>query len=270
MTDFDSIVVGGGAAGLTAAMVLVRARRTVLLIDSGAQNNLRTTHAGGVFLHDGEAPSALYARALEQLRVYPTFTLLRGTVEGIEAVDGGFRVDSGQTARTIVLAQGVQFIPSEIPGLDALWGTKVVNCPFCDGYESRAMRVLGVGDEGWLAHMGGMLPTWIDDLSWSDSAEIDRVEDVADGVRVTYKDGRVDVFDRLFAQQTWTQRAALADSLGCERSPEDALVVDGMGQTTVPGVFAAGDQTGGPMQVNLAVGSGHLAGIGAIGALIAG
>jgi len=164
----------------------------------------------------------------------------------------------------------VQFIPSEIPGLDALWGTKVVNCPFCDGYESRAMRVLGVGDEGWLGHMGGMLPTWIDDLSWSDSAEIDRVEDVADGVRVTYKDGRVDVFDRLFAQQTWTQRAALADSLGCERSPEDALVVDGFGQTTVPGVFAAGDQTGGSMQVNLAVGSGHLAGIGAIGALIAG
>src|SRR6185312_17417403 len=199
MTDFDSIVVGGGAAGLTAAMVLVRARRTVLLIDSGAQNNLRTTHAGGVFLHDGEAPSALYARALEQLRVYPTFTLLRGTVEGIEAVDGGFRVDSGQTARTIVLAQGVQFIPSEIPGLDALWGTKVVNCPFCDGYESRAMRVLGIGDDAWLGHMGGLLPNWVDDLSWSNSSEVAGVEDVDDGIAVHFTDGRFEVFERMFA-----------------------------------------------------------------------
>src|SRR6185312_17007471 len=137
-----------------------------------------------------------------QLREYPTFTLLRDTVDSVDriaenaasgdAAHPTFRIGTGHTARTIVLAQGVQFIPSEIPGVDALWGTKVVNCPFCDGYESRDMRVLGVGDESWLGHMGGMLPNWIDDLSWSDSAEIDRVEDVADGVRVTYKDGRVD------------------------------------------------------------------------------
>jgi thioredoxin reductase len=270
MTDFDSIIVGGGAAGLAAAMVLVRGRRSVLLIDSGAQNNLRTTHSGGVFLHDGEAPSALYARALEQLRDYPTFTLLRDCVESIEPVDGGFRVNSGQTARTLVLAQGVQFIPSEIPGVDALWGTKIVNCPFCDGYESRNLRVLGVGNEDWLGHMGGLLPNWVDDLSWSASADLESVEDVVDGIRVNYKDGRSETFERMFAQQVWTQRADLVDALRCDRTPEGSLVLDGFGQTTVHGVFAAGDQTGGPMQVNLAVGSGHLAGIGAIGALIAG
>ncbi|WP_349897492.1 NAD(P)/FAD-dependent oxidoreductase [Parafrigoribacterium soli] len=269
MTDYDSIIVGGGAAGLAAAMVLVRGRRSVLLFDSGQQNNLRTTHSGGVFLHDGEAPSALYAGALEQLREYPTFSLLRATVESIERADGGFRVNSDQTARTIVLAQGVQFIPSEIPGVDALWGSKIVNCPFCDGYESRNMRVLGVGNEDWLAHMGGLLPNWVDDLSWSASADLESVEDVANGILVRYRDGRSETFERMFVQQAWTQRAGLADALGCDRTAEGTLVLDGFGQTTVPGIFAAGDQTGGPMQVNLAVGSGHLAGIGAINALVA-
>jgi thioredoxin reductase len=273
MTDYDSIIVGGGAAGLAAAMVLVRGRRSVLLVDSGEQNNLRTTHAGGVFLHDGEAPSALYARALQQLREYPTFTLLRDTVDSIEQLDGvgsaegAFRVSSGQTAQTIVLAQGVKFIPSEVPGVDALWGTKIVHCPFCDGYESRAMRVLAMGDDDWLSHMRGLLPHWVDDLSWSNSADIHSVEDVEDGIGVRFTDGHSEVFERMFAQQTWTQRTQLADPLGCERTPEGALVVDGFGQTTVPGVFAAGDQSGGAMQVNLAVGSGHLAGVGAVVAL---
>jgi thioredoxin reductase len=281
MTDYDSIIVGGGAAGLAAAMVLVRGRRSVLLVDSGQQNNLRTTHSGGVFLHDGEAPSTLYARALEQLREYPTFTLLRDTVDSVEriaenaasgdAAHPTFRIGSGQTARTIVLAQGVQFIPSEIPGVDALWGTKVVNCPFCDGYESRNMRVLGIGDDAWLGHMGGLLPNWVDDLSWSNSSEVAGVEDVDDGIAVHFTDGRFEVFERMFAQQTWTQRTQLTDPLGCERTPEGGLALDPFSQTTVPGVFVAGDQTGGgAMQVNLAVGSGHLAGIGALSTLAMG
>ena len=274
--DFDSIVIGGGAAGLAASMVLARARRRVLLIDAGAQNNLRTTHAGGVFLHDGEAPSALYARALEQLAAYPTFERRQATVTSAEAVDGGFRIVSSAegsppemlTARTIVLAQGVQFAPSTIPGADALWGTSVVNCPFCDGYESRDLHVLVAGTSDYLTHMAAMLPAWVDDLSYSESTEIAEMKPGVDGLEVSFTDGRSETFGRAFVQQEWTQRTELADALGCARRDDGLLQLDGYGQTTVAGVFAAGDQSANAMQVNLAVGSGHAAGTGAVFALV--
>jgi thioredoxin reductase len=276
-TDFDSIVIGGGAAGLAASMVLARARRRVLTIDAGAQNNLRTTHAGGVFLHDGEAPAALYARALEQLSRYPTFERRQATVTAAEVIDGGFRVVSGaecspsetHTAKTIVLAQGVQFSPSTIPGADALWGTSVVNCPFCDGYESRDLHVLVAGTSDYLAHMSAMLPAWVDDLSYRETAEIAGMAQGAGGLEVTFADGRTETFGRAFVQQEWTQRTELADALGCARRGDGLLELDGFGQTSVAGVFAAGDQSANAMQVNLAVGSGHAAGTGAVFALVA-
>ncbi|MHC5797337.1 NAD(P)/FAD-dependent oxidoreductase [Lacisediminihabitans sp. FW035] len=276
--DFDSIVIGGGAAGLAASMVLARARRRVLLIDAGAQNNLRTTHAGGVFLHDGEAPAALYARALEQLGRYPTFERRQATVASTEIIDGGFRVISqaegaqaeGLTAKTIVLAQGVQFSPSTIPGADALWGTSVVNCPFCDGYESRDLRVLVAGTSDYLAHMSAMLPAWVDDLSYAEDTEIARMMHAGDGLAVTFTDGRSELFGRAFVQQEWAQRTELADALGCARRDDGLLELEGFGQTSVAGVFAAGDQSANAMQVNLAVGSGHAAGTGAVFALVVG
>jgi len=265
MTDFDydAIVVGGGAAGLAATMVLARARRRVLLVDAAQQNNLRTTHAGGVFLHDGEAPTALYARGREQLAAYPTVEFRAGVVEDVEAIEGGVRVGDLRT-RTLVLAQGVQFAPSPIPGADELWGTSVVNCPFCDGYESRGVRVLVAGTQDYLDHMRGMLPLWIDDLTFVEQSDITRFEPAEGGLRATFTDGRSEHFGRAFVLQPFAQRTALADQLGCVRAEGGPLTVDEMGQTSVPGVFAAGDQTARAMQVNLAVGAGHLAGVGAV------
>ena len=271
--EYDAIVVGGGVAGLAATMVLARARRRVLLIDAGRQNNLRTSHAGGVFLHDGEAPSALYARAREQLAAYPTIEYHEGLVADAEAVaeadGGGFRVD-GVTTRTLVLAQGVEFAPSAIPGADELWGSLVVHCPFCDGYESRDQRVLVTGSDDYLAHMRAMLPLWVDDLTFAPQSEVVRFGRDADSgrLRVTFDDGRTEQFGRAFVQQPFTQRTGLADRLGCARIDAGPLTIDAMGQTTVPGVFAAGDQTAMAMAVNLAVGAGHLAGVGAVFALM--
>ena len=265
--DYDAIVVGGGVAGLAATMVLARARRRVLLVDAHQQNNLRTTHAGGVFLHDGEAPSALYARGREQLTPYPTVDYRDGVVERAEVIDGGFRVD-GVGTRTVVLAQGVQFAPSAISGADELWGRSVVHCPFCDGYESRDLRVLVAGTDDYLAHMRAMLPFWVDDLTFVEQSAIARFDPAATGLRVTFVDGRMEQFGRAFVQQPFSQRTGLADLLGCARVDAGPLTVDAMGQTSVPGVFAAGDQTGMAMAVNLAVGAGHLAGVGAVFALM--
>lgn len=199
-----------------------------------------------------------------------------------EVIDGGFRIVSSTegappeilTAKTLVLAQGVQFSPSTIPGADALWGTSVVNCPFCDGYESRGLHVLVAGTSDYLTHMSAMLPAWVDDLSYRESTESTESTEIAgmkqggDGLAVTFTDGRRETFGRAFVQQEWAQRTELADVLGCARRDDGLLQLDGFGQTSVAGVFAAGDQSANAMQVNLAVGSGHAAGTGAVIALV--
>jgi thioredoxin reductase len=270
--EYECVIIGGGAAGLAAAMVLARARRQVLLLDAGGQNNRRTAHSGGVFLHDGDAPEAMYRTALRQLKAYPTFDHEQDTVVEAEAAAGGFRVLTGSgrslQAQTLILAQGVGYEPSPVPGVNELWGTKVVHCPFCDGYESQNMRVLAFGEAGWLEHMREILPNWVDDITWADSADVARVRD-GGPVTVTYSDGREATFDRIFAQQKFGPRDVLADRLGCARIGSGDLEVDARGQTSVPGVFAAGDQTTGSQQVNLAIGSGHAAGMGALFALSA-
>ena len=274
MDPVDCAVIGGGTAGMAAAMVLVRARRRTVLIDAGEQNNRRSGHAGGVFLHDGEAPSALYEEGLRQLSRYPTFSHLKGRVTSAAPsaapTDGAFELttDTGATvsARKLVLAQGVTFAPSPIPGVDALWGTKAVHCPFCDGYESRDMRVLVIGELEWLEHMRLMLPNWVDDLTWAELRDVDRVDE-DDAVQGVYTNGTTATFDRLFVQQKYTSRDSLADDLGCARTESGHLAVDESGQTSIAGVFAAGDQTTPPQQVNLAVGAGHRAGMGVVLAL---
>jgi thioredoxin reductase len=162
----------------------------------------------------------------------------------------------------------VQFSPSTIPGADALWGTSVVNCPFCDGYESRDLRVLVAGTSDYLTHVAAMLPAWVDDLSYSESTQIAEMKQGGDGLEVAFTDGRSETFGRAFVQQEWTQRTELADALGCVRRDDGLLQLDGFGQTSVAGVFAAGDQSANAMQVNLAVGSGHAAGTGAVFALV--
>ncbi|NKX56254.1 NAD(P)/FAD-dependent oxidoreductase [Arthrobacter mobilis] len=275
--EYECVIIGGGVAGLAAAMVLARARRRVLLLDSGRQNNLRTSHSGGVFLHDGGTPAAMYEAGLRQLRAYPTFSYRQETVVEAQANDGGgfgLLTASGRTeqARTLVLAQGVDYEPSPVPGVDALWGTKVVHCPFCDGYESRNLRVLALGEPEWLEHMREILPNWVDDIAWADPSEVARLDGGGqdDGpVVVSFSDGRQAEFGRVFAQQKFRLRDGIADMLGCGRTGSGDLETDPRGLTTVPGVFAAGDQTTGAQQVNLAIGSGHAAGMGAVFALSA-
>jgi thioredoxin reductase len=115
-----------------------------------------------------------------------------------------------------------------------------------------------------------LLPNWIDDLTWADSATVTSVETEGDGILVTFDDTRTEHFDRAFAHQSFEQRTALSNALGCARTEDGSLELDAMNQTSVPGVFSAGDQASAGMQVNIAVGSGHAAGVGAMFALVAG
>jgi thioredoxin reductase len=278
----DCLIVGGGAAGLNAALVLGRARRDVLLIDAGRQSN-RSAHAiGGLLGQDGTAPAELYAAGRAQLAQHANVVLERGEVEAIEPVDGAFRVrlaGGGDTAaRRILLATGMEYVAPDLPGVAERWGDTVFHCPFCHGWEVRdgALAVLGDGQHDVLRAM--LLRGWSDDVVLLagdlDAAEREQLaaagiavdERPVAGVRgeratVVFEDGSELPRDGLLVAAPMRQRSPLAANLGLDLTDAGAIAVDALARTSLPGVFAAGDVAGVPSQVAAALGSGAMAGV---------
>ena len=169
MTDVDALVVGGGAAGLSAALVLGRARVEALVVDAGKPSNLHTAAIGGLLGHDGTSPAELYALGRDQLAAHPTVRLQTGTVTAIVQCEDGpsftATLADGATvnARRVLLAGGMRYAVPDVPGLDALWGREAFACPYCHGWEHRDTRIALLGAEG-LEHRVVLLRGWSADL----------------------------------------------------------------------------------------------------------
>lgn len=135
----DVIIIGGGFAGLAAAMPLTRARRRVLLIDAGRPRNRFAAHSHGFLGQDGVAPADIQARGMAELSVYPTFTLVQGDVVGATGAQDAFTVTmadgSTHKGRRLILATGVRDELPPVPGLTERWGVGALHCPYCHGYE---------------------------------------------------------------------------------------------------------------------------------------
>ncbi|ORA40120.1 bifunctional NAD(P)/FAD-dependent oxidoreductase/class I SAM-dependent methyltransferase [Mycobacterium aquaticum] len=286
--SWDCVIVGGGAAGLSAALVLGRARRRTLLVDAGAQCNSSAHGIGGLLGHDGRPPAELYGMGRAELASYPTVELRTGeVVRGepgfvLELADG-----SQERARTVLLATGMEYRPPKLAGLEQLWGNSVFHCPFCHGWEVRdqPLAVIAQGDRA--VHSALLLRGWTDDLvvltdgpSGLNEAQVKqldaagvRVDEraiarlVADGdalAAVEFADGSRLARRGALVASTLHQRSPLAAQLGAVSAPgpvaADALVVDGFCRTSVPGLFAAGDLSAQMPQVAAAVASGGQAG----------
>jgi thioredoxin reductase len=308
---FDAVVVGGGPAGLSAALVLGRARRRVLVVDAGRPANAAATGVRGLLGHPGDAPaSVLRAAGAAQLRELGTVTVVAGTVADARPEHGGgFAVEieplaagsastsspqrersrraSGPiavaSARALLLAGGLRYVPPPLPGLKPLWGRAVHHCQFCDGWEVRD-RLLAVHADGATAVRRGLLLR-----GWSERVLVvgrlsvaDRAELVAAGVRVRgerivrlegdagdpgqlrairFADGSVEPCDALFVAPRLARPDMLAERLGCAARPDaPALLVNEGGRTTVPGVWAAGDLADPERSVANAVASGSRVG----------
>jgi thioredoxin reductase len=272
-TTWDCIVVGGGAAGLSAALVLGRARQRTLVIDAGNQSNRSAEGIGGLLGHDGRQPAAFYAAGREDLAAYPTVDLQSGEVLGGERHDASFVLDladdSRELAPRVLLATGMDYRFPSLPGIAERWGRSVFHCPFCHGWEVRD-QTLGVLDRG----AGGvqralLLRFWSDDVTLladgpaeldGDDAERLRAAGVAVDERrvaelrgpadsltaMVFADGGERPCDGLLVPVTLHQRSALAEKLGADTADPghvvvDAIKVDPMFRTSVPGLYAAGD-----------------------------
>jgi thioredoxin reductase len=274
--DWDCVVVGGGVAGLSAAMVLGRARRRTLVLDRDGQSNRAAEHVGGLLGLDGTPPAELYARAREQLAAYDAVVVREAEAVDARAEDDGVVVtlgdDGGEIrARALILATGMDYEVPDLPGFRDHWGRAVFHCPFCHGWEVRDRPLVVYGEGEVAARQAALLAGWTDDVTVVAPDELAglRVEDGALRA-VLRRDGSEVPCDGILVHAPLRRRGRLAEQLGLELEDSGLVAVDAMARTSVPGVYAAGDLAVAPQQVAIALGSGHRAGVVATGELLLG
>jgi thioredoxin reductase len=280
----DVVVVGGSYSGMAAALQLLRARRTVLMVDGGKRRNRSASHSHGFLGQDGADPAELARIAREQLAAYPTLTWLDGEVDGAVGAIDDFQVRCGGTtylARRLLLAIGVLDRLPDIAGLPERWGKSIFHCPYCHGYELDHGRIGVIATGPMSIHQAQLLPEWgdttffLNDTLVLDGAaaetlarrgvtveacRIARIEERAD---VVLADGRRMSFAGLFTAPRNEPSTPIAEQLGCELVETPMGVQIGTGETketSVPGVFACGDAARVPHSLSLAVGDGAWAG----------
>jgi thioredoxin reductase len=265
--DFDCVVVGGGVAGLSAALVLGRARRRTLVLDRGGQSNRAAAHVGGLLGHDGTPPAELYELARAQVAAYDAVALRDAEAVDARAEGDGFAVVLGDgggevRARVLVLATGMAYEVPDVPGFAELWGGAVFHCPFCHGWDvrDRPLVVYGAGEVA--DRQAALLAAWTDDVTVVDPGDLAglRVEDGALQA-VVRRDGSEVRCDAVLVHAPLRRRDALPERLGLALTDDGLVAVDAQARTSVPGVYAAGDLAVAPQQVAIALGSGHLAGV---------
>jgi thioredoxin reductase len=260
--DTDVVIIGGGSAGLQAALTLGRMRFDVVVVDAGGPSNAPAHAIGGLLGAHDLAPLDFLANGRAQLAELPSVTLVEGEATQVEAdltVTLGDGTEIGPGA--LVLATGADYALPDVPGLAGLWGTSVIHCPFCHGWEARDARIgVLVASEEHAAHVPPMLGRLSADLQIFEAIADVRAHDGA--LIVTPADGPEVERDVLFVAAPPKPRDAAFAHLPLERNEAGALVVDMFGRTAVDGVYAAGDLVPGPQAVVQALATAQRAAVG--------
>ncbi len=288
MSNYDTAVIGGGAAGLSAALVLARARRRVLVVDGGAPRNAPAAHLHGYLSRDGMPPAELLAAGRREVTGYGG-EIVEGTVTDL-VPDGssGFwaLLAGGQrfSARRVLVTTGLRDELPDIPGLRDRWARDVLHCPYCHGHEVRD-RPLGVlGGTPGAVRYAQVVRQWTHDLVYFTPPDMltatERTQllaravgvvegtveqllaDDADHLRgVRMDDGTVIPREALFVPPRFVPNTTLLAGIGCDVDADGWVAVDATGRTSVPGVWAAGNVVDPRAQVITAAGAGSAAAI---------
>ena len=295
---WDAVIIGGGAAGLSAAQMLGRARRRTLVIDAGEPRNRFAAHMHGILGHDGLDPRELLARGRAEAARYGV-RIEVGTAVAVRdtGADLSVRLEGGATLRTraVVIASGIRDALPSVPGLAERWGREVLHCPYCHGYEvaDGALGVLVASDRG--IHQLELVRQWSADIT-AFTSNVEPLDDdvrarlVARGIRIveaavtdvdpdgvdrplaiTTADGARHPLDALFVAPDPVPGLGFADALGLARTdaPGSPLAVDAVGATSHPRVWAIGGAVAPAATVPVAMAGGCLAGGAVNAALVA-
>ncbi|MFC0197335.1 NAD(P)/FAD-dependent oxidoreductase, partial [Microbacterium arthrosphaerae] len=241
---YDVIVIGGGPAGLQAALTIGRMHRSVLLLDSGEYRNATVEHAHNLLTNDGRSPAELRRIAREELAPYPTVEVRDAAVAAVAGALGSFEIttDAGiERSARLVLATGMRDALPDVPGLAEQWGRRVAQCPFCHGHEFAGERIGILIDGEHAAMIERMLRPVVASAFVARPADVAAVVEVEGGLELRLAAGGTERVAGVFTAATSTQRAPFAAQLGCGILPSGGVEIDPLGRTTVPGVYAGGD-----------------------------
>jgi thioredoxin reductase len=286
----DAIIIGGSFAGLSAATYIARGRRSVCILDTGSPRNRFAAHSHGFLGQDGSDPARMLATARAQVAAYPTATFIEG--EAVDAARGpaGFavRLATGEVLEgsKLVLAFGISDELPDLPGLAERWGTSVLHCPYCHGYELSGQRLGVLHVSPMSVHQAMLIAEWGPTTFYLDGAaepeapvlaEFERrgvaIEPApvralhGEGTRlaaVELADGRMSDLAALYLGPRNHLNSGIPQQLGCElqEGPLGSFLrTDEQKMTTVPGVYAAGDITRGAHTVAWAAADGVMAGV---------
>jgi thioredoxin reductase len=286
-TTFDIAVIGGGAAGLSAALVLSRARRRVIVIDAGSPRNAPAAHMQGFLSRDGLPPSELLTIGREEVQAYGGL-LYDGTVNGIvNNGANGFDVELSDghviSARRLLVATGLRDELPDIPGLHERWARDVLHCPYCHGYEVRDRKLGVFGGSPAAVRYAQIVRQWSEDVVYFTPPETlvpsERIQLTARGIAIAEGNaqrilvegdrltgveldgGRTVACEALFVPPRFVPQNDLLVGLGCELDPVGWPATDETGLTSVPGVWVAGNIANPRAQVVTAAGEGSAAAI---------
>ena len=286
--QFDVIIVGGSYSGLAAGMALGRALRRVLIVDSGLPCNRQTPFSHNFITQDGVPPQLIASKARIQVERYASVEYKHGLVTEVTSGDDDFnvQVDSASvyTAKKLVFATGVGDVMPDIPGFAECWGISVLHCPYCHGYEVRdeVTGVLGNGDKAF--ELVRLISNWTKDLTlFTNGPSTLTAEQVAKlgehhirivetevaelvhagghAERIHFKDGSASSIHALYAMPAFEQHCVLPQELGCALTDDGYLNVDMQQRTSIPGIYACGDNTTRLRTVANAVATGTTAGM---------
>lgn len=285
--NYDVIIIGGSYAGLSAAMALGRALRHVLILDSGKPCNRQTPHSHNFITQDGKQPGEIAAIAKEQVLQYKTVHFIDAKAISGSKLKEGFEVITEQgvsfIGKKLLFATGIIDQMPPVKGFADCWGISVLHCPYCHGYEVRD-ETLGVICNGEMAlEFSRLIYNWSKKLTLltngPSTLNAEQVQEISDMgikileteiVEILHKDGKMSsivmkdnskqTFDAVFTRLPFQQHCKISEQLGCEILDNGYLKVDEFHRTTVPGIYAAGDNTTPFRAVSIAIAAGTKSG----------
>lgn len=290
----DCAIIGGGPAGLSAALVVGRGRKQVTVFDDELPRNRVTQESHGFITNDGMTPFEIRQAGEADLQKYPNITIKRSRIVDIQKKEESFTLLTHEgdafEAKKIILATGLQGILPEIEGIHDVYGKTLFSCPFCDGWELKDKALALIAENQRALHMAKLLSNWTKDLIVFTNGHVLVEEDktlltahsiqVIDVpiVSIDHDNGQLrslqlangEIVNREggFVASEFKQSAPFAEKLGCQMTKNAGIETDILGRTTVSGVFACGDNLGGPAQLVLAAAAGSQAGMGVIHELV--
>ncbi|MBA4275065.1 MAG: thioredoxin reductase [Alphaproteobacteria bacterium] len=278
---FDVVVVGAGVAGLQATLTLARARRRVLLLDGGPQRHAVSSHMHNMIGADGMERTAFFDAAHATIAQYEEAYHVAGEAVSVVPTEDAFvlTLAGGEEVMcaAVLLTTGLHDVLPEVAGMQALWGTRVLHCAYCHGYEVGGRAIGLYAKPAYVfdlleanLNLSPDITVFFDDEATDarlvEQAEalgvrvvttpIAQVTQTADGVGVVLTDGTTCEVAALFVKPVQVQRSSLPQAMGCSINERGFIAADGWGRTSVPWVYAAGDAAGAYAQLASSVAAG--------------